>query len=67
VATQANKGSSKGKAVVAATRKRKVEVKRTMKAWGIWRVSTDFVEELAEMCAELGAVMTLPDLRQSSS
>lgn len=50
--TRAGEGCLKGKDVVVATRKRKVEVKGMMKALRILRASRGFVEELAETCAE---------------
>jgi hypothetical protein len=62
VATRATEGCSKGKAVVTVTRKRKLEVKGTMKASRVSRASRGFVEELVETCAEPGEVMTSLDL-----
>jgi hypothetical protein len=67
VKTRADEGSSKGKAVIAATRKRKMEVKGMMRAiWGL-KASRCFPEELAETCAVPREVMTSPDLRESAS
>lgn len=63
MATRADKGCSKGKVVITATRKRKVvEVKGITKTSGVSRASKGFVEELAETCAEPGEVMTSPNL-----
>jgi hypothetical protein len=60
VTVRADEGCSKGNVVVATTRKRKIEVKGTMKALGGSRASMGFVEELVETCARPGEVMTLP-------
>jgi hypothetical protein len=47
--TRVDEGCSKGKVVVTTTKKRKVvEVKGTMKTFGVSRASKGFVEELAE-------------------
>jgi hypothetical protein len=65
-----NEGCSKGKAVVMVVRKnRRVEDKKKglAKTSRVAGASDRFVEELAEMCAEPGEVMTSSDLREASS
>jgi hypothetical protein len=56
--TWSEEGTSKGKAVIAVTRKRKIEAKSMEKA------SRFFVEELMGTCAGPGEVMTSPDSRK---
>lgn len=53
--------------VTSARKKKKVDVmvKGAMKVSGAAGASKNFVEELAETCAEPGEVMTSPDLRVS--
>jgi hypothetical protein len=63
----ADENCSKGKAIVAVTRKRKIEVKGMMKASGISRASRGFIEELVATCTDPGEFMTSPNLRKSSS
>jgi hypothetical protein len=64
VKPRAEEGTSKGKALVAATRKRKLGMgddETGPRAYGI------FVEELMGICAVPGEVMSLPELRETSS
>lgn len=66
MATWVDEGCSKEKTMVTSARKKKkvdVMVKGAMKVSGAAGASKNFVEELAETCAEPGEVMTSPDLR----
>jgi hypothetical protein len=60
-------GTSKGKAVIAATRKRKIEEKGIERLMARPSASWCFIEELAGTCAGPGEVMTSSDLRETSS
>lgn len=67
MATWVDEGCSKGRdAITAMRKKRKVEVKGTMKTSGVVGASKGFVEELAKTCAQLGEVMISPDLQKSA-
>jgi hypothetical protein len=66
VKTRSEEGTSKGKAVIAATRKRKMEAKGMERIMARSRASWCFVEELAETCGEPREVMTSPDLWETS-
>jgi hypothetical protein len=62
-----DKWCSKGKVVALAMRKKKrveSKTKGLARTSGVAKASNKFVEELTEMCAEPGEVMTLPDLRK---
>jgi hypothetical protein len=67
VKTQSEEGTSKGKPVITATRKRKMDAKGTNRIMVRPRASRCFVEELAGTCAGLGEVMTSSDLWETSS
>jgi hypothetical protein len=67
VKIRSNEGTSKGRAVIAVTWKRKMEAKGTKRAMVGPRASSCFVEELVETCAGPGEIMTSPDLRETSS
>jgi hypothetical protein len=67
VKTRSEEGTSKGKAVIAATRKRKIDVQGTEGEKMGRRPLTLFVEELTGTCASPGEVMTSPELRETSS
>jgi hypothetical protein len=60
-------GTSKGKAVVAATRKRKLDLQGTGDDETGPRASGIFVEELIRTCTVPGEVMSSPELRETSS
>jgi hypothetical protein len=60
VKTRSGEATSKGKAMIAATRKRKIEAKGTERE--MVRASRFYVEELAGTCARPREVMTSPDL-----
>jgi hypothetical protein len=64
---RSEEGTSKGKDVIATTRKRKMEAKGTERIMARPRASRCFVEELAETSAGPWEVMTSPDLRETSS
>ena len=65
--TQSEEGTSKGKAVIAATQKRKIKEKGIERLMARPSTSWCFVEELAGTCAGRGEVMTSSDLRETSS
>jgi hypothetical protein len=67
VKTQPKEGTSKGKAVVAATQKRKIDLQGTRDDEMGPRASRIFVEELMRMCEGHGEVMSSPELRETSS
>jgi hypothetical protein len=67
VKTQSKGGTSMGKVVVVATRKRKIDVQGTEGEKMGPKASRLFVEELMGMCARPGEVMTSLELRETSS
>jgi hypothetical protein len=67
VKTRSEEGTSKGKAMIAATRKRKIEVQGTEDEKMGPKASRLFVEELTGRCADPEEVMTSPDLWETSS
>jgi hypothetical protein len=62
VKTRSKEGTSKGKNVIAATRKRKIEAKGMERETAGPKASRLFVEELTRTCAGPGEVMTSPEL-----
>jgi hypothetical protein len=66
VKTWSEEGTSKGKAMIAATRKRKMEAKGTKRIMARPRASRCFIEEMARTCAGPREVMTSPDLWETS-
>jgi hypothetical protein len=62
-----DEGTSKGKAMLAVTWKRKMEAKGMKRAMVGPRASRCFVEELVETCARPWEVMNSPNLRETSS
>jgi hypothetical protein len=62
--TWSEEGTSKGKAVIAVTRKRKIEAKSMERETVGLKASRFFVEELMGTCAGPGEVMTSPDSRK---
>jgi hypothetical protein len=66
VKTPFEEGTSKGKVVVAATRKRKIDVQGMKGEKMGLKGSRLFVEELTGTCAGPGEVMTTPKLRETS-
>jgi hypothetical protein len=67
VKTQSEDGTSKGKALVVATQKRKIYVQGMEGEKMGPKASRIFVEELMGACAGPGEVMTSPELWETSS
>jgi hypothetical protein len=67
VKTWPEEGTSKGKVVVAATRKRKIDLQGTGDDKMGPRASRIFVEELLGTCVGPGEMMSSPELRETSS
>jgi hypothetical protein len=67
VKTRSEVGTSKGKAMIAATRKRKIDTKGTEREAVGPKAYRFFVEDLTGTCAWPGEVMTSPKLRETSS
>jgi hypothetical protein len=67
VKTRLEEGTSKGKADVAVTRKRKIDLQGTGDDEMGPRASGIFVEELMGTCAGPGEVMSSPELQETSS
>jgi hypothetical protein len=67
VKTRPEEGTSKGKAVVAATQIRKVDLQGTKDDKMMPRASGIFVEELMGTCAGPRELMSSPELRETSS
>ena len=65
--TRPEEGTSKGKVVVVAPRKRKIDLQGTGDDKTGPRASRIFVEELMGMCVGPGEVMSSPELRETSS
>jgi hypothetical protein len=64
---RSEEGTSKGKAMVTATQKRKIDVKGTEREKMRPKASRLFVEELMGTCVGPGEVMTSPELWETSS
>jgi hypothetical protein len=67
VKARSEEGTSKGKVVIAATRKRKIEVQGIEDEKTGLKASRLFVEELTGTCADPEEVMTSLDLWETSS